>query len=153
MKHVGNLTYSAGAKHKNKRVGRGAGSGHGGTAGRGHKGQKSRSGAKIARGFEGGQMPITRRVPKFGFTNRFRVEYQVVNLGTIQSLYDAKEFTNEIVNFDVLYNLGILTKRDVPVKILGDGDFSASLKFEANKFSASAITKIENAGGTAVING
>lgn len=153
MKHVGNLTYNTGAKHKSKRVGRGAGSGHGGTAGRGHKGQKSRSGAKIARGFEGGQMPITRRVPKFGFTNRFRKEYQVVNLGQIQALFDANEFTSDVVNFEVLYNLGIVTKRDIPVKILGDGDFSAKLKFEAPKFSASAISKIENAGGTAVING
>lgn len=153
MKHVGNLQYTKGARKKSKRIGRGPGSGHGGTSTNGHKGQKSRSGAKIRRGFEGGQMPISRRLPKFGFTNIFKQEYQIVNVSTLQDLFESQSFENGLVNFDVLFQLGVLSKRHVPVKILGNGELSAKLNVEASKFSNSAKEKIESAGGTVVVNG
>jgi len=152
MKHIGNLKYSEGAKKKKKRIARGPGSGHGGTATRGHKGQKSRSGAKIRIGFEGGQMPINRRIPKFGFTNRFKKEYQIVNLSQIQNLIDKNLLNDNIVNAETLYQLGLIKKADVPVKILGNGEINKSLQFTANFFSKTAKEKIESAGGTATIN-
>jgi len=152
MKHIGNLKYSEGAKKKKKRIARGPGSGHGGTATRGHKGQKSRSGAKIRIGFEGGQMPINRRLPKFGFTNRFKKEYQIVNLSQIQNLIDKDLLNDNIVNAETLYQLGLIKKADVPVKILGNGEINKSLQFTANFFSKTAKEKIESAGGTATIN-
>jgi large subunit ribosomal protein L15 len=152
MKHIGNLKYSEGAKKKKKRIARGPGSGHGGTATRGHKGQKSRSGAKIRIGFEGGQMPINRRLPKFGFTNRFKKEYQIVNLSQIQNLIDKNLLNDNIVNAETLYQLGLIKKADVPVKILGNGEINKSLQFTANFFSKTAKEKIESAGGTATIN-
>jgi large subunit ribosomal protein L15 len=152
MKHIGNLKVAEGAKHKKKRIARGPGSGHGGTATRGHKGQKSRSGAKIPRYFEGGQMPLNRRLPKFGFTNRFRVEYQVVNVGTIQKLVDDN-LIKDSVNFEKLLELGVISKSRVPLKILGSGQITSAVEVEAHAFSQSAITKIENAGGKAITNG
>ena len=152
MKHIGNLKYAEGSKHKKKRIGRGQGSGHGGTSTRGHKGQKSRSGYSRVFAFEGGQMPLNRRLPKFGFNNRFRVEYQVVNVSRLQTLVDLKKIKDNKINFDILYNLGVLSKKDVPVKILGNGEISASLNVEAHRFSESAIKKIESAGGTVVIH-
>ena len=103
MKHIGNLKYAEGSRQKKKRIGRGQGSGHGGTSTRGHKGQQSRSGYSRKFGFEGGQMPINRRLPKFGFNNHFRVEYQVVNVGRLQELADNNKLkdnnNNEIENF------------------------------------------------------
>lgn len=152
MKHIGNLKVAEGAKHKKKRIARGPGSGHGGTATRGHKGQKSRSGAKIPRYFEGGQMPLNRRLPKFGFTNRFRVEYQVVNVGTIQKLIDDN-LIKDSVNFDKLLELGVISKSRVPLKILGSGQLTSPIEVQADAFSQSAISKIENAGGKAITNG
>lgn len=152
MKHIGNLTYAEGAKKKSKRIGRGPGSGHGGTSTRGHKGQKSRSGAKISRFKEGGQMPINRRLPKFGFFNRFRVEYQTVNVSKLQELVDNNAFENNSVNFESLYNLGVIKKRSLPLKILGEGELSAALDVAAHSFSESAKNKIESAGGTVTIN-
>ena len=152
MKHIGNLKYSEGAKKKKKRIARGPGSGHGGTATRGHKGQKSRSGAKIRIGFEGGQMPINRRLPKFGFTNRFKKEYQIVNLSQIQNLIDKDLLNDNIVNAEILYQFGLIKKTDVPVKILGNGEINKSLQFTANFFSKTAKEKIESAGGTATVN-
>ncbi len=152
MKHIGNLKYSEGAKKKKKRIARGPGSGHGGTATRGHKGQKSRSGAKIRIGFEGGQMPINRRLPKFGFTNRFKKEYQIVKLSQIQYLIDKNLLNDNIVNAETLYQLGLIKKADVPVKILGNGEINKSLQFTANFFSKTAKEKIESAGGTATVN-
>jgi len=152
MKHIGNLKYSEGAKKKKKRIARGPGSGHGGTATRGHKGQKSRSGAKIRIGFEGGQMPINRRLPKFGFTNRFKKEYQIVNLSQIQNLIDKDLLNDNIVNAETLYQLGLIKKADVPIKILGNGEINKSLQFTANFFSKTAKEKIESAGGTATVN-
>jgi large subunit ribosomal protein L15 len=125
-----------------KRVGRGMGSGMGKTSTRGHKGQRSRSGSRMMRGFEGGQMPLHRRVPKRGFNNIFRQEYQVVNLDTL-ALLGEKEITPE-----VLHKLGVVRKASEPVKILGDGELKQAVTVRAHKFSKSAQEKITKAGGT-----
>lgn len=135
-------------KKQGKRVGRGQGSGKGGTATRGHKGAKSRSGYSKKVGFEGGQMPLQRRVPKFGFTNINRVEYQGVNLDTLQQLVDNKK-VKDTVDFNTLMELGLATKNDL-VKILGRGELKSKLKVTAHKFTASAKAAIEAAGGEAV---
>ena len=152
MKHIGNLSYAVGAKHKKKRIGRGQGSGHGGTSTQGNNGQQARSGATIRRGFEGGQMPLNRRLPKFGFFNRNRVEFQVVNVGKLQELFDKNKFDGNKVSFDVLCNLGVISKKNLPLKVLGTGELKASLTVEAHSFSASAKQKIETAGGTVTIH-
>lgn len=151
MKHIGNIKYSDGAKKNRKRIARGPGSGHGGTSTRGHKGQKSRSGAKVRIGFEGGQMPINRRLPKFGFTNRFRKEIQIVNLSKLQELID-NELIESVINPEILFSNGVIKKIDVPVKILGEGELSKPLNVTAHHFSKSAKDKIESAGGSVVIN-
>ena len=135
-------------KNKGKRVGRGQGSGKGGTATRGHKGAKSRSGYSKKLGFEGGQMPLQRRVPKFGFKNINRVEYQGVNLDTIQQLVDDKKITDAL-DFDTIVDLRLAGKNEL-VKILGRGELKAKLKVSAHKFTASAKAAIEAAGGEAV---
>ena len=143
------LTPAAGSTHtNNKRVGRGQGSGKGGTATRGHKGAKSRSGYSKQIGFEGGQMPLQRRVPKFGFKNINRKDYQGVNLDVLQSLVDAKKIKNE-VSLQTLIDLRLVGKNDL-VKILGRGKIDAALKIEAHKFTATAQAAIEAAGGQAV---
>lgn len=152
MKHIGNLKYAEGAKQKSKRIGRGPGSGHGGTSTRGHKGQKARSGAKVRIGFEGGQMPLNRRLPKFGFFNRFRVEYQIVNLDTLQRLSDENKLESNKVDFDVLLNLGVISKKRLPVKILGNGELTAALDVTAHGFSRTAKEKIESVGGKVTVN-
>lgn len=130
---------------KRKRVGRGMGSGMGKTSTRGHKGQGSRSGSRLMRGFEGGQMPLHRRLPKRGFTNIFKKEYTVVNLTTLADLGETT------VNPEVLYNKGILKSRSGMVKILGSGELSNALTVTAHKFSASAQEKITKAGGKAEV--
>jgi len=135
-------------KSKGKRVGRGQGSGKGGTATRGHKGAKSRSGYSKKLGFEGGQMPLQRRVPKFGFTNINRVDYQGVNVDTLQQLVDEKKI-KDTVDFETLMSLGLAGKNDL-VKILGRGELKAKLKVTAHKFTATAKAAIEAAGGEAV---
>ncbi|WP_136480154.1 50S ribosomal protein L15 [Cognatitamlana onchidii] len=135
-------------KSQGKRVGRGQGSGKGGTATRGHKGAKSRSGYSKKLGFEGGQMPLQRRVPKFGFTNINRVEYQGVNLDTLQQLVDDKKI-KDTVDFETLFANRLAGKNDL-VKILGRGELKAKLKVSAHKFTASAKAAIEAAGGEAV---
>jgi len=135
-------------KNQGKRVGRGQGSGKGGTATRGHKGAKSRSGYSKKVGFEGGQMPLQRRVPKFGFTNINRVEYQGVNLDTLQQLVNDKKIKNT-VDFETLVELRLATKNDL-VKILGRGELKSKLKVSAHKFTASAKAAIEAAGGEVV---
>ncbi|HMQ42758.1 50S ribosomal protein L15 [Mariniflexile maritimum] len=135
-------------KNQGKRVGRGQGSGKGGTAARGHKGAKSRSGYSKKIGFEGGQMPLQRRVPKFGFTNVNRVEYQGVNLDTLQQLVDDKKAT-DTVDFETLFSNRLAGKNDL-IKILGRGELKAKLKVTAHKFTASAKAAIEAAGGEAV---
>ncbi|MAP55205.1 50S ribosomal protein L15 [Altibacter sp.] len=134
--------------NKGKRVGRGQGSGKGGTATRGHKGAKSRSGYSKKLGFEGGQMPLQRRVPKFGFTNINRKEYQGINLDTLQQLVDDKKI-KDTVDFETLVGLGLAGKNDM-VKILGRGELKASLKVSAHKFTAAAAKAIEAAGGEVV---
>ena len=147
--NLSNLQPAEGSTHnQNKRLGRGEGSGKGGTAARGHKGAKSRSGYSKKIGFEGGQMPLQRRVPKFGFKNINRVEYQGVNLDTIQSLVDNGVITDTL-DFEVLVDTRLATKNSL-VKILGRGELKAKLKVSAHKFTASAKAAIEAAGGEAV---
>ena len=136
-------------KAKKRAVGRGEGSKKGGTATRGHKGAKSRSGYSKKIGFEGGQQPLQRRVPKFGFTSPNRVEYNGVNIDTIQQLVDAKKLKATIVKEDLMNN-GLVQKKDL-VKILGRGSLIAKLNISANAFSASAKSAIEKAGGIANI--
>jgi len=131
---------------KKKRIGRGQGSGKGGTATRGHKGAKSRSGYSKKLGFEGGQMPLQRRIPKFGFKNINRVEYQAVNLKALQSLFDNKKIKKSNVNISDLIKNGLVSKNDL-VKILGSGELKNALNIEAHKFSKSAQDKIEKSGG------
>ncbi len=138
------LKPSAGSKTARKRVGRGAGSGTGKTSGSGHNGQNSRSGGGVRRGFEGGQMPLARRLPKIGFTNIFRVEYEVVNVGDLQKLEIAGDITPEL-----LVQNG-LVRKNRKIKILGDGQLDKQITITANKFSKSAREKIEKAGGKAV---
>ncbi|KAB1067451.1 50S ribosomal protein L15 [Tamlana haliotis] len=135
-------------KNQGKRIGRGQGTGKGGTATRGHKGAKSRSGYSKKLGFEGGQMPLQRRVPKFGFTNINRVEYQGINLDTLQQLADDKKI-GDTVDFETLFTNRLIGKNDL-VKILGRGELKAKLKVSAHKFTASAKAAIEAAGGEAV---
>lgn len=135
-------------KNQGKRIGRGQGSGKGGTATRGHKGAKSRSGYSKKIGFEGGQMPLQRRVPKFGFTNVNRVEYQGINLDILQQLVDDKKAT-DTVDFETLFTNRLIGKNDL-VKILGRGELKTKLKVSAHKFTASAKAAIEAAGGEAV---
>jgi len=132
-----------GMKHAKKRVGRGQGSGNGKTAGRGHKGAKSRSGFKFKRGFEGGQMPLHRRVPKRGFHNPFRVEYEVVNLDTLGLRFDA----GTVITPDLLRERGLVSGSRV--KVLGRGEISKALTVKAHKFSGKAAEKIAAAGGAA----
>jgi len=148
---LSNLTPAKGSRKKTKRIGRGQGSGHGGTATKGHKGAKSRSGHKFKMWFEGGQMPLTRRVPKFGFTPRNRVEFQVVNIAALETLAEKKMFTNGVVSPEVLFKIGVTSKKKVPLKILGTGELKAKLDVTAHAFSKSAISKIEAAGGKATV--
>jgi large subunit ribosomal protein L15 len=132
-------------KHPKKRIGRGQGSGNGKTAGRGHKGAKSRSGYKFKRGFEGGQMPLHRRVPKRGFHNPFRVEYEVVNLDTLVLKFE----TGAVITPELLREHGVLSRGTNKVKILARGDVDKALTIRAHKFSGKAAEKIAAAGGTA----
>lgn len=147
--NLSNLQPAEGSVHnQNKRVGRGEGSGKGGTSTRGHKGAKSRSGYSKKIGFEGGQMPLQRRVPKFGFKNINRVEYQGINLDTLQGLVENGVIT-EAVDFTVFVDTRLATKNSL-VKILGRGELKTKLKVSAHKFTASAKAAIEAAGGEAV---
>ena len=133
-------------KAKSKRIGRGQGSGKGGTATRGHKGAKSRSGYSKKLGFEGGQMPLQRRIPKFGFKNINRKEYKPVNINTLQELVDAKKIKKGIIGFEDMISNNLIKKNDL-VKILGDGEISSPVKVEAHKFSETSKKAIEKAGG------
>jgi large subunit ribosomal protein L15 len=144
---LSNLKPAEGSTKSRKRIGRGEGSGHGGTSTRGHKGAKSRSGYKRKVGFEGGQMPLQRRVPKFGFKNPFRVEYHGINLDTLQELADSKKLSK--VSPEVLVENGLAKKNEL-VKVLGRGELKAKLEVSAHAFSKSAQSAIEAAGGTAV---
>tara|TARA_S200000501_G_scaffold196480_1_gene184946 strand:+ start:98 stop:553 length:456 start_codon:yes stop_codon:yes gene_type:complete len=133
-------------KAKSKRIGRGQGSGKGGTATRGHKGAKSRSGYSKKLGFEGGQMPLQRRIPKFGFKNINRKEYKPINIDSLQELVDAKKIKKGVIGFEDMISNNLIKKNDL-VKILGNGKISSPIKVEAHKFSKSAIKAIEKAGG------
>lgn len=142
---LSNLKPAVGSTHSKTRVGRGAGSGKGGTSTRGHKGAKSRSGYSRKIGFEGGQMPLQRRLPKFGFKNINRVEYKAINLDLIDALAQAKNL--ETVGLEQLREAGFINKRQL-VKILANGSLSRAVNVEANAFSAAAQSAIEAAGGT-----
>ena len=144
---LSNLTPAAGSTKSRKRIGRGEGSGKGGTSTRGHKGQKSRSGYSKKIGFEGGQMPLQRRVPKFGFKNPFRVEYHGINLDALQKLADEKNLT--VITPEVLVENGLASKKDL-VKVLGRGELKAKLEVTVHGFSKTAVSAIEAAGGTVV---
>lgn len=144
---LSNLKPAEGSLKNRKRIGRGQGSGKGGTATRGHKGQKSRSGYSKKVGFEGGQMPLQRRVPKFGFTNINRVEYKGINVDTLQTLVEQHKLTE--ITPDTLMEHGLISKTEL-VKILGRGEFKAKVSVSANKFSATAKQAIEAAGGQVV---
>ena len=141
---LSNLSYADGSIRKRKRIGRGQGSGHGGTSTRGHNGAKSRSGYKSKIGFEGGQMPLQRRVPKFGFKNINRVEYTAVNLNSLQDLADKLKV--EILSAEDLVVNGLASKND-RIKVLGNGEIKAKLEITAHAFSGSAVEAIEKLGG------
>jgi len=143
--NLSSLKFAEGSKKKPKRVGRGQGSGHGGTSCRGHKGQHSRSGSGHAAYFEGGQMPIHRRLPKRGFHNIFRIPFQVVNLTQIAN------FEENEIDSEFLKSKGLINKAEKPVKLLGDGIIDRPVKITVNAVSASAKSKIEAAGGEVII--
>lgn len=143
------LTPAEGSRKTGKRIGRGQGSTRGGTSTKGHKGAQSRSGYKYRPWFEGGQMPLYRRIPKFGFKNPNRVEYNVVNLDQLQSILDDNQGVTEI-DHKYLFESGIISKATSLVKILGRGELKGSVTVKVNKFSASAKKAIEEAGGTAI---
>ena len=145
MSDLSNLKPPKGMKHPKKRIGRGQGSGNGKTAGRGHKGAKSRSGFHYKRGFEGGQMPLHRRVPKRGFHNPFRVAYEVVNLDLLAAKFDA----GAVVTPELLREQGLVAGGKAPIKILARGDITKKLTVRAHKFSGKASEKLAAAGGTA----
>ena len=145
--NLSNLRAPKKANRNRKRVGRGMGSGHGKTSTRGHKGQGSRSGSSLMRGFEGGQMPLHRRLPKRGFTNIFRTEYTVLNLDRLAELNEAE------LTLDAFVAKGFLRKRGELLKILGNGEITTAITVHAHKFSKTAQEKIEKAGGKAVLIG
>jgi len=150
-KNLSNLRAPKKANIGRKRVGRGMGSGMGKTSTRGHKGQGSRSGSSLMRGFEGGQMPLHRRLPKRGFTNIFRVEYTVINLTRIASVAAEKNVTE--IALDDYKKLGLVSSKKELVKILGNGELTSAITITAHKFSKSAQEKIEKAGGKALLVG
>jgi large subunit ribosomal protein L15 len=143
--NLSNLKPAQGAKQNRKRVGRGPGSGNGKTAGRGYKGAQSRSGYSYKRGFEGGQMPLHRRLPKRGFNNLFRTEYAVVNLDQLESLFD----TGATVTPDTLREAGLIHSLRLPVKVLARGEVTKAFTVQAHKFSGKAAEKLAAAGGKA----
>ena len=145
--NLNNIQPASGATHNSKRIGRGQGSGKGGTATKGHKGHKARAGYSQKIGFEGGQMPLQRRLPKFGFNNISRKEYRGINLDTIQALVDAKNLTE--VTKEVLVQNGLSSKNDL-VKILGRGELKSAVSISAHKFTKSAEEAISKAGGKAI---
>ena len=143
-----NLTPAKGATKKCKRIGRGEGSGKGGTAPRGTKGAQARAGYEHKIGFEGGQMPIQRRLPKFGFKNPTRVEYKAVNVAAVQAVAEALSVSE--INTEDLVRAGLASKNDL-VKVLGNGELTAALNITAHAFSKTAVSKIEAAGGKAIV--
>jgi large subunit ribosomal protein L15 len=150
MDILSNLKYAEGSKKKKKRVGRGQGSGFGGTSTRGENGAKSRSGYKNRAWFEGGQMPLQRRVPKFGFKNINRVEFNVINVGDLQKLIDSGKLKETSLNSELLLNSNFIKNKNKPLKVLGNGDLKSKLEISADAFSKTAIEKIESVGGKAI---
>ena len=144
--NLSDLAPAPGAVRKRKRVGRGPGSGHGKTSGKGHKGRGARSGGNTPPGYEGGQMPLQRRLPKRGFHNPFRVEYSIVNLGQLDAGFEA----GTVIDAELLHARGMARKRQ-PVKVLADGTLTKALTVKAHKFSAAAKQKLEAAGGSAEV--
>jgi large subunit ribosomal protein L15 len=144
---LSNLTPAVGSTKARKRIGRGEGSGKGGTSTRGHKGAKSRSGYSRKSGFEGGQMPLQRRLPKFGFTNINRKQYKAVNVSELEEI--ANKMSVSSIDFEVLRKAGVVSKNDL-VKVLGNGTLKAKIEVKAHAFSKSAIEIIEKAGGKAI---
>ncbi len=147
MDKLSNLKYAVGSRKKRKRVGRGEGSTRGGTSTRGSNGQLSRSGAKRKAWFEGGQMPLQRRIPKFGFTNIFKVYFQLVNLNALQRIADEKKLNDDVLNAVALRKLGLISSTKKPVKVLGKGKIKVKVNLEVDAFSETAKEKIEAAGG------
>lgn len=145
--NLSSLKPAKGSVRVNKRVGRGTGSGMGGTSTRGHKGAQSRSGYSAKKNFEGGQMPLQRRVPKFGFKNINRVEYKPINLDTLQQVAEAANVT--VIDRELLLNKGLISKKD-KVKVLSRGELSTAIEVTADAFSVKAVEAIEKAGGKAV---
>ncbi|MDA3971728.1 MAG: 50S ribosomal protein L15 [Desulfobulbaceae bacterium] len=143
MINLSNLSPQPGSTKQKKRLGRGHGSGHGKTSGRGHKGQKARSGSGIKLGFEGGQMPIQRRLPKRGFTNIFKISYAILNIRDLNSFDDGAT-----INRESLLAAGMIKNSDAQVKILGDGELTKKITVDVDKLSKSAQAKVEAAGGT-----
>ncbi len=144
--HIGNIRPPRGAHHRRKRIGQGMGSGHGKTATRGSKGQRSRAGSRMRPGFEGGQMPLHRRIPKRGFTNIFKKRFAVVNLSDL-----ARFKAEEKITPALLVARGLIKRLEAGVKVLGDGEVKGPLHIQAHRFSKSALEKIQKAGGTAVV--
>ncbi len=151
IRNLSNLRAPKKANENKKRVGRGMGSGMGKTSTRGHKGQGSRSGSSLMRGFEGGQMPLHRRLPKRGFTNIFRVEYTVVGLDRLAELHAALNETE--FTLDRIVELGLRRRKDSPIKVLNNGEITAAITVHAHKFSRTAKEAIEKAGGKAIVIG
>ncbi len=145
--NLSNLKYAKGSRKKEKRIGRGEGSGHGGTSTKGNKGSKSRSGVPVRAWFEGGQMPLQRRLPKYGFTNIFRNPYQIVKLTSLE------KFEGKKVDAESLHLAGLISKKSLPIKILGNGEITKALQVEVNAVSGSAKEKIEKAGGKVTVLG
>jgi large subunit ribosomal protein L15 len=145
--NVSDLAPAPGATKRRKRLGRGPGSGHGKTSGRGHKGRGSRAGGNTPPGYEGGQMPLQRRLPKHGFRNPFRQEFTIVNLGQLEERFDA----GTVVDAEALRAKGLVRGLERPIKILADGPLTKSLTVKANKFSAAAIERLQAAGGSAEV--
>lgn len=145
--NLSQLKPAKGSTHSEKRIGRGQGSGHGGTSTRGHKGAQSRSGYSHKIGFEGGQMPLQRRLPKFGFKNINRVEYKAINIDTLQALYEKNGCT--VIDIQTIIDAGLASKNDL-VKVLGRGELKATLEVHAHAFSKSAVAAIEAQQGKAV---
>jgi large subunit ribosomal protein L15 len=145
--NLSNLKPAKGSVKKGKRIGRGQGSGRGGTSTKGHKGHQSRSGYKRKIGFEGGQMPLQRRVPKFGFNNLSRVEYKAINLSTLQTLAEGKKLDS--IDLNTLVEAGLISKKD-KIKILGNGKLTLKLDVKAHAFSKSAVAAIESLQGSAI---
>jgi large subunit ribosomal protein L15 len=146
MDILSNLKYAKGSRKQKKRIGRGEGSGHGGTATKGMNGQLSRSGAKKRKWFEGGQMPLQRRIPKFGFTHIFKKYYQVVNVDAIEKLADEEK--SKVINAELLKDNGLVSNSNELIKVLGKGEIKSKVSVEVNAFSQSAKEKIEAAGGS-----